>query len=227
MGTVRQEDGRHLRRRVGLHLQHRAACAKEAARAQMLGRSDQARLQGRGADLQPLLLRHRLHRARDVDPALGRGQGVRLAQEAARQRQPVHPLRPRPRAQRRARRDDHRHHLPARRGLRGCRRGTPQGRSPLRRHGLRDRLDVDHQGRPQSRQRQEMVRLVAERRGAEPRQAGEILPGAVQPRRLRAAPGAAPRGHEAHRLRLHEIRHQHRAQAHRRPLGKEVGSLPR
>ena len=50
----------------------------------------------------------------------------------------------------------------------GGRRRPGEGRRALRGHRLRDRLDVDRQGRPQPRQRQEMVRL-----GAEPGRAGD------------------------------------------------------
>ena len=41
-----------------------------------------------------------------------------------------------------------------------------EDRHAVRGHRLRDRLDVDHQGREESRQRQEVVRLGADGRGA-------------------------------------------------------------
>ena len=68
-----------------------------------------------------------------------------------------------------------------------------QGRRALRGHRLRDRLDVDHQGRQESRQRQEVLRLGADRRRAEARRRGEILPGAVEQEHADPAGGAEAR----------------------------------
>ena len=68
---------------------------------------------------------------------------------------------------RRPRRDAGRHHVHARHGHDGGAGRAGEGRRALRGHRLRDRLDVDHQGRAQPRQRQEVVRL-----GADPRRAG-------------------------------------------------------
>ena len=62
-----------------------------------------------------------------------------------------------------------RHHLPARRGRDGGAGRAGEDRVAVRRHRLRDRLDVDHQGRAQSRECQEVVRLGADRRRAEHR----------------------------------------------------------
>ena len=67
--------------------------AEGPAGAEMLGRPDQAGIQGRDPDGQPEQLGHRLHRTGDVRADDGRGQGVRLPQATARQHQPVHQVR--------------------------------------------------------------------------------------------------------------------------------------
>ena len=55
---------------------------RKIAGARLLGRPDQARVQGRGADGRPQRLRHGLDHAGDARAAHGRGPGVRLSQEA-------------------------------------------------------------------------------------------------------------------------------------------------
>ena len=54
--------------------------------------------------------------------------------------------------------------------------------APCEGHRLRDRLDVDRQGRAQSRQREEIRRLGADAEGAGARRAGEAVPAAVEHR---------------------------------------------
>ena len=77
-------------------------------------------------------------------------------------------------------RDADRHHLPARRGDAGRGRLPDQDRRAVRRHRLRDRLDVDHQGRAQPGRGQEVLRLGADARRAVARRRGEVVPGAVE-----------------------------------------------
>ncbi len=86
-------------------------------------------------------------RARHTRPAHGRGRGLRLPEGAERQYHAVHQVRLPPGEGGGARRDRHRHRLHAR-----CRRHDQAGLpvetvAPLRRHGLRGRIDVDRQGR--------------------------------------------------------------------------------
>ena len=57
-----RQDGRHLCRRAGLRLQHRAAGQEERQGAGLLGRPPEARIQGRDPDGQPQLVGHRLCR---------------------------------------------------------------------------------------------------------------------------------------------------------------------
>ena len=126
--------------------------------------------------------------ARDARAADGRGQGLRLPQGAAQEHQPVHQVgrgagaRPRRSARPRS----------ASRSMHdavddGGRRRAGEGRRALRRHRLRDRLDVDHQGRAEPRQRQEVVRLGADARPRR-RSAREAksVPGAVEQERRRS-----------------------------------------
>ena len=76
----------------------------------------------------------------------------------------------------------------------------------LRGHGLRDRLDVDRQGRAQSGERQEVLRLGAEPGRAGARRPREVVPGAIQQERAGAAAGAEDERDEADRLRFRQIR---------------------
>ena len=92
----------------------------------MLGRPDQARIQGPDPDRQPELVGHRLHDAGDDGAADGRGQGLRVPEGPARQRQPVHQVGLGADQGRRPRRDHDRHRLHARR--RGA-DGRPASRS--------------------------------------------------------------------------------------------------
>ena len=55
------QDRRHLLRRARLRLQHRTAEGEGLLEAEVLGRPDQARIQGRGPGRQPELVGHRLH----------------------------------------------------------------------------------------------------------------------------------------------------------------------
>ena len=70
----RQPHRRRLLRRARLRLQQGPARQERPARAEVLGRPDQARVQGPDPDGQPQLLGHRLHHARDPRAADGRGQ---------------------------------------------------------------------------------------------------------------------------------------------------------
>ena len=97
---------------------------------------------------------------------MGEDEGLRVPEGAPRQRQPVHQVRLGPDQGRGPRRDHGRHRLPARRrGAGGGRLPDRAGRA-LRGHRLRDRLDVDHRGRPQRGAGEEVLRLGAHRRGA-------------------------------------------------------------
>ena len=90
VGAVEGPHRRRLRRRARLQLQHRAAQEEEHPRAQVLVRPHQARVQGRGPGGEPEFVGHVVHDARDAGAADGRGQGVRLPEGAAQERQPVH-----------------------------------------------------------------------------------------------------------------------------------------
>jgi ABC-type Fe3+ transport system substrate-binding protein len=78
---------------LGLQLQHRAAEEEEHSRAQVLVRSHEARVQGRDPGRESELVGHVVHDAGDSRAAHGRGQGVRLPEGAAQERQPVHEVR--------------------------------------------------------------------------------------------------------------------------------------
>ena len=90
----------------------------------------------------------------------------------------------------------------------------------VRGHRLRDRLDEHHQGREESRERQEVVRLGADAGGAGARRAGqEVVPGAVEQERAAAAAGAEVRRDQADQLRLRQVRLVGRAHAAARRSG--------
>ena len=89
---------RRLLRRARLRLQQGPARQEQPARAEVLGRPGQARVQGPHPGRQPELLGHRLHHARDDRAAHGRGGGLRVPQGAAQERQPVHQVRAPPRS---------------------------------------------------------------------------------------------------------------------------------
>ena len=99
--------------------------AKKKLAGRMLERPRQAEVQGRGPDLQPGLLRHRLYGDGDAGPGDGRGPGLRLSQEAA-CRNVNQYTRSGPAPARNAARGetDDRHHVPARCGRRGDRRDS-------------------------------------------------------------------------------------------------------
>ena len=82
-----------------------------------------------------------------------------------------------------ARRDDGRHRVHARHRHDGGRQGADQGGRSLRGHRLRDRLHVDHQGRQEHGQRQEVLRLGADRRQ---RRSSAPKPSPTRCRRTRA-----------------------------------------
>ena len=115
-----QPHRRAVPRRTRLRLQHRGHQEEEDDAASLLGRPDQARIQGRGADGRSQLLRHRLDDAGDHRATHGRGQRLRVSQGAAPEHQRVHQGRCGAGAGRRAGRDAGRHRLPARRDR--CRR---------------------------------------------------------------------------------------------------------
>ena len=151
------------------------------------------RLPGRDPDREPELLGHGLCRHRHDRPALRRGGGLRLSPPAAQERQPVHALGHRPHQGGGAGRDLGQHQLHARRRHRDARRLPRQGRGPLRGHGLRDRVDEHHQGRAQSRQRAEVLRLGADRACPEAWRRRQAVPVAIQRGRPDPAPGAEAR----------------------------------
>ena len=114
----------------------------------MLGRPDQAGVQGRDPDGQPEQLGHCAYTAlATFVQMMGEDQGVRLPQEAARQHQPVHQVRLGADQGRGAGRDGGRDRLPARRGDHGRLGRADRGSLAVRGHRLRDRLDEHHQGR--------------------------------------------------------------------------------
>ena len=106
------------------------------------------------------------------------------------------------------RRDADRHHVPARRGRRWRSQGAPvKIVVAVRRHRLRDRLDVDHQGRAQSREREEVVRLGADRSGAELGAEGQELYQVPSNKTRRSRPEVAEaRRDQADRLRFRQVR---------------------
>src|SRR5690606_31583560 len=73
--------------------------------------------------------------------------------------------------------------------------------------------DEHHQGRAQPGERQEMVRLGADRGGAGARGPGAGLPGALEQERGGAARGPGPGADPADRLRLRQVRQLGRAHA--------------
>ena len=68
---------------LGYGFNTKEIAGEEARRAEMLGRPPRSEAQGRGPGRRPELVRHRLHAARHHHPAHGRGEGLRLPQEAA------------------------------------------------------------------------------------------------------------------------------------------------
>jgi spermidine/putrescine-binding protein len=89
----------------------------------------------------------------------------------------------------------------------------------LRGHRLRDRLDVDHRWGAQSGERQEVLRLGADRACAVALAGGEGLSGDVEPDGRKLARGAGSLHDQADRLRLQEVRLVGRAP----PAVEEVG----
>ena len=84
---------RHLPRRAGHRLQHRAAREEEARGAGVLEGPGQARVRGRSADGQPQRVRHRVHRDRDAGAGVRRGRGVQVPEGAAQEHQQLPALR--------------------------------------------------------------------------------------------------------------------------------------
>ena len=119
---------RHLRRRPRVRLQHRAAREEEAAGAEVLEGPGPARVQGRGPGRRSQLVGHLVHDAGHDGPALRRGRGLRLLEEAPPQRQPVHQVGLGADQGRRPGRDHHRHRLHARCGDDGRAGFAHQGR---------------------------------------------------------------------------------------------------
>ena len=97
---------------------------------------------------------------------MGEDKALRVSEGAAQEHQPVHQVGRSAGQGRGARRDRGRHHLPCTTPCRWPSTGRPvEDRGAMRRHRLRDRLDVDHQGRAQSGQCQEVLRLGADAGG--------------------------------------------------------------
>ncbi len=90
VGAVEGQDRRRLRRRARLQLQRRPVEEEEHPGAQVLVRPHQARVQGRDPGREPEFVGHVVHDARDARAADGRGQGVRVPEGAAQEREPVH-----------------------------------------------------------------------------------------------------------------------------------------
>ena len=187
--------------------------------AGVLEGSRQAGVRGRGADGEPERIGHRVYGDRDARPGVRRGRGVQVPQGAAQEHQHLSALGHGADQGRRARRDDRQRLVHPRRRHRGAGRLPGQGGGAVRRHRLRDRLDVDRQGRAQPRQRQEILRLGADAEGAGAGGAGEAVPDPVERRHAGVAAVAEDRRHQAHQLRLREVRPVGRAQAAARALG--------
>ena len=173
-GTIGLSGDRHLSRRARHRLQHEGAPEPRAARAEMLGRSARSEIPRRGAGLGSELLRHGLCVPRLARAADGRGQGLRLHEEPAQERQSIHQVGRRSREGRGARRDRHRHRVHARHGDDDRRRSARQNPRALRGHRLRDRLDLRREGRQEYRNGSEIRglgplggRAEARRRGPE------------------------------------------------------------
>ena len=81
--------------------------------AEVLGRPDRPGAEGRDRDRRSELVGHRLHDARHAGADHGRGRGLRLSQEAERQRRPVHQVGLGAGQGGGARRDRPRHRVPA------------------------------------------------------------------------------------------------------------------
>ncbi len=86
--------------------------------------------------------------------------------------------------------------------------------------GLRNRVDGDHQGRAQSRQREAIRRLGAHRGGAEDRSRGQGVCDPDQQERAAAADGAQPDRIQGHQLRFREVRFERDPEAPPRALGE-------
>jgi hypothetical protein len=223
---VEISDRRDLRRRTRLRLQHRARREEEAARAKMLEGSDPSRVQGRSPGRRSQLVGHLVHDARHDGPAPRRSRGLRVPEEAAPEREPVHQVWLVADQGGRAGRDNHRHRLHARRGDDGRTRRAHQDRRALRGHRVRGRLDEHHQRRQEPRVREKILRLGADGVGAGPGRQGRGLPSAVQQERRDAAAGPQARGDQAHRLRLRQVRLPAERKRLLEKWGREVKALP-
>ncbi len=78
--AIRLQDRRHLSRRAGHGLQHRAPREEESARAGLLEGSRARRVQGRPADGQSECIGHRVHDDRHAGAGIRRGRGLQDAQ---------------------------------------------------------------------------------------------------------------------------------------------------
>ena len=195
LGGLAEPRLRRLRRHPRARLQHRAADEEEAAGPEVLEGPARSRLQERGDARQPELLRHRVPDAGVAGAGVRRGRGVQVHEGAQRQRELVRALGHRADDGGQAGRDLRRQHRAARRDQRDRRRLPGQARAPLRGRRLRDRVDGDHQGRAQPRQREEVRRLGADRRRAEDRARRQGVRDPDQQERAAAGDGAEPDRH--------------------------------
>jgi hypothetical protein len=207
---------------LGFGLQHRAPRQEEDRRAEELGRPAQARIQGRHPGRQPgssgtaytmiatlvqLMGEDKafeylkgLHR--NVSTYTRSGTGADQGGGARRDRG-LDQLRPR-----RAAGED---------------AGLPAGNGhAFGRHGRRDRLDVDHQGREEPRGGEEVLRMGAHAAGAAVRRGLAPVPAAVEQGDAGRPERARFQEDQADRLRLCEVRRQRRAQAPDRALGRRT-----
>ena len=187
VGAVEGPHRRHLFRRARLRLQHQAARRRRASPepkcwADLLN----PKLKDEVQVADPNSSGTAYTMLATLVQLMGEDKALRLPEGAAQEHQPVHQVGRGAGQGDEPRRDDRRHRLPARPRHHDRRRRADEGRRAVRGHRLRDRLDVDHQGREQPRERQEVVRLGADARGAGARRAGEVLPGAVQQERRRS-----------------------------------------
>ena len=176
-------------------------------RAEMLGRPARSEAQGRGPGRRSELVRHRLHAARDDRADDGRGQGLRLSQEACTRTSTSTPSRaprrPRPRASARPRS-----------ASLSCTTGDDDRRQARRSKTVPPCEGTGYEigsmslikGAKQSRQREEVLRLGADRRrrrSSAPRRSPIRCP---RTRHAGSAAGAEARRDQADRFRLRQIR---------------------
>ena len=171
---------------LGIGYNTELVAKKKAAAAGLLEGPRQADLRGRRADGQSQCVRHRVHGDRHAGPGVRRGRRVQAAEGHAQEHQLVFAPGRRTDQGDGARRKHGRRRVHPRRRHRSAGRIPGEERRALRRHRLRDRLDVDHQGRAQSGKRAQVLRLGADARRPGSRRASQVVPAAVERRARRS-----------------------------------------